>query len=132
MIVNHHEFFQCERGHGGKASAHAHAESTIHVSFARPFNRLEDPSHAESAAYTKQATILAANVPTWKPPTSAMDELAYRSPVPTHPPRNTTVTTSSRIICLFKCFSLPHRLTLSLVHCFHASSVMLVVIRLEC
>ena len=49
-------------------------------SFARPFNRLEDPSHAESAAYTKQATILAANVPTWKPPTSAMDELAYRSP----------------------------------------------------
>ena len=73
-------------------------------SFARPFNRLEDPSHAESAAYTKQATILAANVPTWKPPTSAMDELAYRSPVPMHPPRNTTATTSSRIICLFKMF----------------------------
>ena len=39
MIVNHHEFFQCERGHGGKASAHAHAESTIHVFFCTAFQQ---------------------------------------------------------------------------------------------
>ena len=45
-------------------------------SFARPTILRVPPSHAESAAYTKQAAIFAANVPIWNAPQSGMTEQA--------------------------------------------------------